>query len=114
MRPLRSALHSTLDLGVLASRFPGRRHRSGDPLVCAYRLSYAEVSDWLTKLLLGAGLVQLTRLGRPLVQLGPREVHGQIKFSGRDRSNIALAPPDTHIVTSHFVALQPDSNDQQP
>jgi hypothetical protein len=26
----------------------------------------AEISDWLTKLLLGAGLVGLTRLGRPL------------------------------------------------
>jgi hypothetical protein len=26
----------------------------------------AEVSDWLTKLLLGAGLVQLTRLGKPI------------------------------------------------
>jgi hypothetical protein len=29
----------------------------------------AEVSDWLTKLLLGAGLVQLTRLGPPISQL---------------------------------------------
>jgi hypothetical protein len=29
----------------------------------------AEVSDWLTKLLLGAGLVQLTHLGRPIGQL---------------------------------------------
>ena len=29
----------------------------------------AEVSDWLTKLLLGAGLVQLTRLGAPVAQL---------------------------------------------
>jgi len=29
----------------------------------------AEVSDWLTKLLLGAGLVQLTRLGRPIGSL---------------------------------------------
>ena len=29
----------------------------------------AEVSDWLTKLLLGAGLVQLTRLGAPIGQL---------------------------------------------
>jgi hypothetical protein len=29
----------------------------------------AEVSDWLTKLLLGAGLVQLTRLGAPLAHL---------------------------------------------
>jgi hypothetical protein len=29
----------------------------------------AEISDWLTKLLLGAGLVSLTRLGRPLSQL---------------------------------------------
>ena len=29
----------------------------------------SEVSDWLTKLLLGAGLVQLTHLGQPLGQL---------------------------------------------
>lgn len=29
----------------------------------------AEISDWLTKLLLGAGLVELTRLGRPLSTL---------------------------------------------
>ena len=29
----------------------------------------AEVSDWLTKLLLGAGLVQLTRLGAPISHL---------------------------------------------
>jgi hypothetical protein len=29
----------------------------------------AEISDWLTKLLLGAGLVSLSRLGRPLSQL---------------------------------------------
>jgi hypothetical protein len=29
----------------------------------------AEISDWLTKLLLGAGLVELTRLGRPLASL---------------------------------------------
>lgn len=29
----------------------------------------AEVSDWLTKLLLGAGLVQLTRLGPPVADL---------------------------------------------
>ena len=29
----------------------------------------AEVSDWLTKLLLGAGLVQLTRLGPPVAHL---------------------------------------------
>jgi hypothetical protein len=29
----------------------------------------AEVSDWLTKLLLGAGLVQLTRLGAPIGSL---------------------------------------------
>jgi hypothetical protein len=29
----------------------------------------AEISDWLTKLLLGAGLVELTRLGQPLSKL---------------------------------------------
>jgi transposase-like protein len=49
LQPLRSALHSTLDVCVLASRFPRRRHRPGDPLVSAYRLSYAEVSEWLAE-----------------------------------------------------------------
>jgi hypothetical protein len=29
----------------------------------------AQISDWLTKLLLGAGLVELSRLGRPLSEL---------------------------------------------
>jgi hypothetical protein len=29
----------------------------------------AEISDWLTKLLLGAGLVSLTKLGKPLSEL---------------------------------------------
>jgi hypothetical protein len=29
----------------------------------------AEISDWLTKLLLGAGLVSLTKLGQPLSEL---------------------------------------------
>jgi hypothetical protein len=39
----------------------------------------AEVSDWLTKLLLGAGLVQLTHLGRPvgnLIDTVARGLHG--------------------------------------
>jgi hypothetical protein len=36
----------------------------------------AEISDWLTKLLLGAGLVELTRLGRPLGVLVDTVAHG--------------------------------------
>jgi Putative Ig domain len=36
----------------------------------------AEVSDWLTKLLLGAGLVQLTRLGAPVASLIDNVAHG--------------------------------------
>lgn len=44
------------------------RHQPGS---AAYTPSsnLAEVSDWLTKLLLGAGLVELTRLGAPLSKL---------------------------------------------
>jgi hypothetical protein len=44
------------------------RHEQGS---AAYTPSsnLAEVSDWLTKLLLGAGLVQLTRLGAPIGHL---------------------------------------------
>jgi hypothetical protein len=44
------------------------RHQAGSP---AYTPSsnLAEVSDWLTKLLLGAGLVELTRLGGPVSKL---------------------------------------------
>lgn len=34
-----------------------------------FSTNLAEISDWLTKLLLGAGLVELTRLGRPLSTL---------------------------------------------
>jgi hypothetical protein len=37
LQRLWSALHSTLELAVFASRFPGRRHRSGRPLVRALR-----------------------------------------------------------------------------
>jgi hypothetical protein len=34
-----------------------------------FSTNLAEISDWLTKLLLGAGLVELTRLGKPLSTL---------------------------------------------
>lgn len=40
----------------------------------------AEVSDWLTKLLLGAGLVQLTRLGAPIGSLIDHVAHGLYTF----------------------------------
>jgi hypothetical protein len=45
----------------------------------------AEVSDWLTKLLLGAGLVQLTRLGAPVSHLIDKVaagLHGPGAYSG--------------------------------
>jgi hypothetical protein len=35
MQALRSALHPALELGVLGSRLPGRRHRLGGSLVCS-------------------------------------------------------------------------------
>jgi len=44
------------------------RHEKGTS-VYAPSSNLAEVSDWLTKLLLGAGLVQLTRLGAPIGRL---------------------------------------------
>ena len=40
--------------------------RATDDLRFAPSTNLAEISDWLTKLLLGAGLVSLTRLGAPL------------------------------------------------
>lgn len=40
--------------------------RATDDLRFAPSTNLAEISDWLTKLLLGAGLVGLTRLGAPL------------------------------------------------
>lgn len=42
----------------------------------------SEVSDWLTKLLLGAGLVQLTNLGRPLGTLIDAVAGGLEEISG--------------------------------
>lgn len=44
------------------------RHNQGSQAY-APSTNLAEVSDWLTKLLLGAGLVQLTRLGAPIGHL---------------------------------------------
>jgi hypothetical protein len=43
------------------------------------------VSDWLTKLLLGAGLVQLTRLGAPISQLIDSVAAGLAPAAGRER-----------------------------
>ncbi len=45
----------------------GGNRATGSPFEPSTNLS--EVSDWLTKLLLGAGLVQLTHLGKPLGKL---------------------------------------------
>lgn len=44
------------------------RHQPGSPTYTPSS-NLAEVSDWLTKLLLGAGLVELTRLGGPVSKL---------------------------------------------
>lgn len=45
----------------------GEEQKEGPRFVPSSNL--AEISDWLTKLLLGAGLVSLTRLGEPLKEL---------------------------------------------
>jgi Putative Ig domain len=50
------------------------RHEAGPEYAPSSNL--AEVSDWLTKLLLGAGLVQLTHLGAPVANLIDHVAHG--------------------------------------
>lgn len=50
------------------------RHAGGPQYAPSSNL--AEVSDWLTKLLLGAGLVQLTHLGAPVASLIDHIAHG--------------------------------------
>jgi Putative Ig domain len=47
----------------------GQLRQQQTPAAYTPSSNLAEVSDWLTKLLLGAGLVQLTRLGRPIGDL---------------------------------------------
>ena len=59
-----------------------------------------EVSDWLTKLLLGAGLVQLGRLGRPTGHLLDTVAHGlQSPTASSQASGIA------HVVAGALVLL---------
>jgi hypothetical protein len=48
---------------------PGHSEDSGAQAKFEPSSNLAEVSDWLTKLLLGAGLVELSRFGRPLSEL---------------------------------------------
>jgi hypothetical protein len=54
----------------------------------------AEISDWLTKLLLGAGLVELTRLGRPLSGLVDAVARGM-----RDLPP-GVKPPESSVVVA--------------
>lgn len=54
----------------------------------------AEISDWLTKLLLGAGLVELTRLGQPLSKLidnVARSLGGATASGGVTESAVVIA-----------------------
>jgi hypothetical protein len=54
----------------------------------------AEISDWLTKLLLGAGLVSLTRLGQPLGELidnVARGLGGETASGGVTESAVVIA-----------------------
>jgi hypothetical protein len=73
-RTVRRPVHGRA--GVIAAEAAGSRGDAGtDPASPVQASQFtpstnlAEISDWLTKLLLGAGLVELTRLGRPLTSL---------------------------------------------
>ena len=74
-RCLRASYCSAVRAGVVSSgayRHQVTGERDQEPTEMPRVLpstNLAEISDWLTKLLLGAGLVSLTRLGRPLSQL---------------------------------------------
>ena len=68
----------------------------------------AEISDWLTKLLLGAGLVELTRLGRPLgtliddvaTGLGSATSSGKVVAATILLTYVTLGFIDVYIVTT--------------
>jgi hypothetical protein len=68
----------------------------------------AEISDWLTKLLLGAGLVELTRLGRPLgtliddvaAGLGSATSSGRVVAAAILITYVTLGFIDVYIVTT--------------
>ena len=51
----------------------------------------AEVSDWLTKLLLGAGLVELTKMGRPIGNFIDRVASGMATTATGDAKAVAGA-----------------------
>ena len=46
---MRSALHPAFEFSVLGSRVRRRHHRPGRRWYVRYRLSYAEVSEWLAE-----------------------------------------------------------------
>jgi hypothetical protein len=56
-------------IGVPRSVSSGQVRLSGNDQKFSPSTNLAEISDWLTKLLLGAGLVSLSRLGGPLGML---------------------------------------------
>jgi hypothetical protein len=68
----------------------------------------AEISDWLTKLLLGAGLVELTRLGRPLgtliddvaAGLGSATSSGRVVAAAILITYVTLGFMDVYVVTT--------------
>ncbi|MBV9452199.1 MAG: hypothetical protein JO345_40560 [Streptosporangiaceae bacterium] len=60
----------------------------------------AEISDWLTKLLLGAGLVELTRLGRPMTSLA-----NSIARAMQGIPAVARPPEASVVVAGGILAL---------
>jgi hypothetical protein len=70
--------------GVPRAISSGQLRQQKDAAAPAYAPSsnLAEVSDWLTKLLLGAGLVQLTRLGAPIGSLIDHVGSGLYRYHG--------------------------------
>jgi len=68
----------------------------------------AEISDWLTKLLLGAGLVELTRLGRPLGTLiddvasglGSASSSGKVFGAALLLTYVTLGFIDVYVITT--------------
>src|ERR1700683_3846038 len=74
----------------------------------ALRRYLAEISDWLTKLLLGAGLVELTRMGRPLgtliddvaTGLGSATSSGKVFAGALLLTYVTLGFIDVYVVTT--------------
>lgn len=96
--------HKTTNASIAKLQGPGRSNTAASPEVTAASpgsgftpsTNLAEVSDWLTKLLLGAGLVQLTHLGRPLGKLinsvaaGLEDVQTRLSGSARVMAAVIL------------------------